>query len=189
MYYIYFKRANGGKFTVGSDPFLSTIDKQTTKCTDRNSLLANTTQLSSLPLDLSEKAYIWKETEDENIDFGEVLYSDYADINNVEENKEKILIRFNNSENMNSFLGKYLEISYGKGTNEEIIKELKRIFELLNEKNDKLFSFIQGYFRILIEEMFKDYESYRFAYLASKAIPKKKVKCITKNIYGKRKTH
>jgi len=183
MYYIYFKRANGAKFTIGANIFLRAIDQETIRCIDRNHLLANATKVDALPLDLSEKAYIWKQTEDENIDYGEVLYSDSADIADIDGNRENIIQRFDNKENMHSFLEKYLELTYGKGINEDTSKEVLKILSLLDEKKDALFPFITVCFQRLIDNIFNEYETYRFAYIANKTIPIKRVNCIRKKNY------
>ena len=189
MFHIYFKRPNNGKFRVGANILLMLVDKETTRYSNREEHLFNVgaNRADALPLDLSEKAYILKETEDEDTEYGEVLYSDCADIFDIDNNKEKILNRFNTPECIATFLGKYLELSAGKDIKDKTIKEVRKILELLKEQNVSLFPFLYTYFETLMEEICKDYEYYRFAYLANKSIEKKKVKCITKNIIGKRK--
>ena len=187
MYYIYLKRKNGSKFIIGANIFLKNLDTETISCIDRDQLLANITRVESLPLDLSEEVYIYKETEEENIDYGQALYSDCKDIFDTENIKKNILNRFSSPECMTVFLEKYIDLAAGKTVDDKIIEEVRRILKLLKDKDNSMFSFLYAYFEVLMEEIIKDYEAYRFAYLANKSIPKKKVKIMTKNIKGKRK--
>lgn len=191
MYYIYFLRKDNSKFRVGANILLKSIDDETLKYNDRDDLLFNVeaNRVDALPLDLSQKAYILKVENEEDIELGEVLYSDSADITNYELTNEKILKRCNTIESMTSFLKKYLELGLGKGINEKIIDEVKRLLNLLLKKNVSYFPFSYAYFETMLEEIKKDYVAYRFAYIANKSLEleKKKVKCITnRNISGRR---
>jgi len=189
MFHIYFNRSDKSKFRVGANILLMLVDKETTTYSNREEHLFNVgaNRAESLPLDLSEKAYIIKVDNDEDTEYGEVLYSDCADIFDIDNNKEKILNRFNTPDCIATFLGKYLELSSGKDVQDKTIEEVRKILELLKEQNVSLFPFLYAYFETLMDDICNDYESYRYAYLANRAIPKKKVKCITKNIIGKRK--
>lgn len=192
MYYIYFKRSNNSKFEVGANISLKSVDDETTRRLDREDLLFNVraNRTESLPLDLSEKAYILKVENDEDTEIGEVLYSDSRDILDFESNKENILKNCSTYKSMISFLERYLQLTLSRGIQEKIIDESKKILALLKDKHETIFEFAYAYLERLLDEMVKDYEAYRFAYLANKSLEleKKEIKYKTKNMTGKRKT-
>lgn len=191
MFYIYLEKKDGSKFVVATNVSIQLIDVETTKYENREDYLSNLLRVNSIPTNITEKVLLRKEDEEETLDLGEILYSDSVSVLNIEANKEKILEKGKNPNYVISFLNRYLKLISGKGISENIINEVKKLLSLFEDKGEMYFNFGIAYFCTLIGEIFLDYEAYRFAYLTNKSLEseKKKVKCITKNIKGRRKIH
>jgi hypothetical protein len=188
MYYTYLRREDNSILKLGTYLFLKDVDRDTARYENKYRLLADLKTVDVLPVKPPEEIFIRKQENDEDVEFGEVLYSSSVDIFSIDENVERIVEKAKNFDFLISFLQRYIELISDKDINEKIIKNVRALLKFLTEKKE-LFSFSYAYFESLMVEVKKDYGLYRFAYIANKSLEleKKKVKCITKNIKGRRK--